>query len=299
MPPGTTEAELGAIASEKPAAVTVRVTVAVCVSVPLVPVMVIVELPPGVVPAVVVMVRVEVPDVVIEAGENVAVAPAGRPPADRLTVELNPLSAPVVTVYVAGFPALTVDEPGDAATVKSGATAVRVTVVEFVRVPLVPFIVIVELPAGVVPAVVAMVNVELPEVLIDAGENVAVAPAGRPLADRLTEELNPFSAPIVTVYIAGVVGFAVAVVGDAVTEKFGEFTCKLTVSLCVSMPLVPVIVIVEVPAGVLALVVIVNVELPEVVTDAGANEAVAPVGKPVAARFTAPVKPLSGAIVTV
>ena len=65
------------------------------------------------------------------------------------------------------------------------------------------------------------------------------------------------------------------------------------------MPLVPVTVIVAFPAGVLPLVVIVRVEFPEVVTDAGENEAAVPVGKPVAAKLTAPVKPLSAPIVTV
>jgi hypothetical protein len=65
------------------------------------------------------------------------------------------------------------------------------------------------------------------------------------------------------------------------------------------VPLVPVTVIVAFPAGVLPLVVIVRVEVPEVVTDAGENEAAAPVGKPVAAKLTIPVKPFSAPIVTV
>jgi hypothetical protein len=98
VPPGTTELELGEIASVKAGAVTVKVTVAVCVRTPLVPVMVIVELPAGVVPAVVVMVSVEVPDVLTEAGENDALAPFGIPLAAKLTEELNPFNAPIVTV---------------------------------------------------------------------------------------------------------------------------------------------------------------------------------------------------------
>jgi len=82
--------------------------------------------------------------------------------------------------------------------------------------------------------------------------------------------------------------------------KFGELvTVRVTVAVCVSVPLVPVIVIVEFPAGVILLVVIVSVEFPEVLTDVGANVAVAPVGKPVAARLTVPAKPFSAPIVTV
>jgi hypothetical protein len=76
---------------------------------------------------------------------------------------------------------------------------VRVTVAVCVSVPLVPVIVIVELPAGVVPAVVVMVSVEVPDVLTEAGENEALAPAGRPLALKFTDEVNPFNAPIVRV----------------------------------------------------------------------------------------------------
>jgi hypothetical protein len=41
------------------------------------------------------------------------------------------------------------------------------------------------------------------------------------------------------------------------------------------------------------------VEVPAPVTDAGLKAAVAPVGKPVAVRVTAPVKPFCAAIVAV
>ena len=67
-------------------------------------------------------------------------------------------------------------------------------------------------------------------------------------------------------------------------------------AVCVSVPLVPVTVIVAFPAGVLPVGVIVRIEVPEVVTDAGENEATAPVGKPVAVKFTVPVNPLSAPI---
>ena len=64
--------------------------------------------------------------------------------------------------------------------------------------PLVPVIVRVELPAGVLADVV-IVTVELPEELMDAGENVAAPPAGRPLALRVTELANPLRAPTFSV----------------------------------------------------------------------------------------------------
>jgi hypothetical protein len=54
------------------------------------------------------------------------------------------------------------------------------------------------IPVGVV-VVVDTVSVELPEVVIDAGLKLAVAPEGKPLKLRLTVPVKPFSAPIVVV----------------------------------------------------------------------------------------------------
>ena len=80
---------------------------------------------------------------------------------------------------------------------KSGAVMVSATVAVCVRVPLVPVIVTVEFPAGL--PVVVIVSVALPDVFTEAGENDALAPVGKPLAARLTEEVNPFNVPMVTV----------------------------------------------------------------------------------------------------
>jgi hypothetical protein len=102
--PATSEAAIGTSVPTKsmlitfvdePAVVTLRIAVAECVSEPLVPVMLSVELP---VVAPVMMLSVEVPEVVMEAGENVGVAPTGKPVADKLTAPVNPLSAATVTV---------------------------------------------------------------------------------------------------------------------------------------------------------------------------------------------------------
>ena len=56
---------------------------------------------------------------------------------------------------------------------------------------------------------------------------------------------------------------------------------------------------VEVPAGVLADVVMVRVELPDPDTDAGLNDPVAPVGRPVTPKFTLPVNPAIAEMVAV
>jgi hypothetical protein len=65
------------------------------------------------------------------------------------------------------------------------------------------------------------------------------------------------------------------------------------------VPLEPATVNVEVPNGVLADVVIVKVELAPAAIEAGLNEAVAPVGKPLALTVTVPLKPLIAVSLTV
>src|SRR5580700_8268457 len=129
--------------------VTTNVTVAVCVSEPLVPVIVKVALPVGVL-LVVVTVSVEVPDPLTDEGENDGVAPLGSPLALRLTAPLNPLMAPTFTVYVAVPPGFTENELGAAETEKSGGPVTfSVTVAVWLCAPLVPVIVTIPLPGGV------------------------------------------------------------------------------------------------------------------------------------------------------
>jgi hypothetical protein len=79
----------------------------------------------------------------------------------------------------------------------------------------------------------------------------------------------------------------------------GAFTTKLTVVVCVTLPLIPVIVSVDVPTGVLPVVVTVNVELPVPVTVAGEKLAVAPAGNPLALSAMDPEKPENAVVLTV
>jgi hypothetical protein len=76
------------------------------------------------------------------------------------------------------------------------------------------------------------------------------------------------------------------------------FTTRVTVVLCVRVPLVPVMVSVYVPAGVLLAVVTASVELPEPVTEVGVKLPLAPLGNPLALRLTVPVNPFSAPTVT-
>ena len=74
------------------------------------------------------------------------------------------------------------------------------------------------------------------------------------------------------------------------------FTTKLTIVVCITLPLVPVIVKVDVPVGVFPVVVTVNVEFPVPVTVAGEKPAVAPAGKPLAPSVTTPANPFRAPI---
>jgi len=163
--------------------------------------MVKVEVPTGVLP-VVVTVNVELPAPVTVVGEKLAVAPVGSPLALNVTTPPNPFNAPMLAVYVVALPTFTVCVLGLADIVKSGGGGcvftTKLTVVECVKVPLVPVMVKVEVPTGV-PPVVVTVNVELPAPVTVVGEKLAVAPVGSPLALNAMEPEKPDNAAVLTV----------------------------------------------------------------------------------------------------
>ena len=84
------------------------------------------------------------------------------------------------------------------------------------------------------------------------------------------------------------VGVAVRVNVDAAAP----LTTSVEVVLCVSAPLVAVIVRVNVPVGVFAAVETDSVDVPEPVTEVGLNVLVAPVGNPLTEKATTPLNPL-------
>jgi hypothetical protein len=94
--PGTLAGPITLIVKPVAAAFTTRVTVVLCVRVPLVPVMVSVYVPAGVLLAVVTA-RDEVPEPVTEVGVKLPLAPLGNPLALSVTLPVNPFNAPTVT----------------------------------------------------------------------------------------------------------------------------------------------------------------------------------------------------------
>jgi hypothetical protein len=302
--PAVTVCVEGATPIEKSAtgaAVTTKLVVAEWVRAPLVPVTVRVDVAAGVV-VLVVTVIVEDPLVAIVGGEKLAEAPVGKPLALSVTVPVNPFRAPMVTVYVVELPAVTVCVEGATPIEKSAtgaAVTTRLVVAEWLKAPLVPVTVRVDVAAGVVVLVVTVI-VEVPLAVTVVGLKLAEAPVGNPLALSVTTPVNPFRAPIVTVYVVELPALTVWEAGDAEREKSGaDATTRLEVAECVRLPLVPVIVSVEVPVGVVPVVVTVIVEVPLVVTVAGEKLALAPVGRPLALSVTVPVNPFRAPIVTV
>ena len=81
-------------------------------------------------------------------------------------------------------------------------------------------------------------------------------------------------------------------------EPLAVVTLRTAVVVLVSEPLVPVMVRVELPMGVLFAVVIVSVELAPALTEAGLNALVALAGRPLTLKPIEPVKPLAAVVFT-
>jgi hypothetical protein len=130
--------------------------------------------------------------------------------------------------------------------------------------------------------------------------------AGVTAQARLTVPVKPPVALMVRVDVVEAPAATDAEVGLAVRVKLpppAAPTVSDTVVVCTVDPAVPVMVTVDVPAGVPAVVVMVSTEVTAAVvgvTDGGTNAQVAPVGRPaVQVKVTALVNPFEGATLTV
>src|SRR5438309_6703169 len=157
-------------------AVTVSVTVALCIALVAVPVTVSVYVPGAAVPAA--TVKVEPPPVVTEVGLSVADAPFGAPLAVRLIVSVEPLVRAVEMADVPVWPWTKERVVGLAVMEKSfgGGAAVTVNeaVVEWIALVPVPVTVTLDVPGAALPA--PRVSVQLPPALTGVGLTAAVSP---------------------------------------------------------------------------------------------------------------------------
>jgi hypothetical protein len=154
------------------------------------------------------------------------------------------------------------------------------------NVPLVPVTVTVVGPPAVALDNAVNVSVALVPGVIVLELNDAVTPLGIPLATKFTEPLNPFNALVLIVTGVLLPTATVALVGAAVKVKSGTVTSRSTFAVSVSEPLVPLIVRVEVLAELPAGILTVRVEVPDVLTEAGENDAVAADGRPLTDKST-------------
>lgn len=147
-------------------------------------------------------------------------------------------------------------------------------------------------------AVRLTVSVKVLVVAAGFGLNAAVTPLGRPEAVKLTLALKPFCGVMVIVLVPLAPRLMLKELGEAESVKSGAgVTVKESVVVLVRLPDVPVMVTVNVPVDAVALPESVRVLL--VAVGFGMNEAVTPLGRPDADKFTLPLKPLSGVTVIV
>jgi hypothetical protein len=113
-----------------------------------------------------------------------------------------------------------------------------------------PVIVIVKVPRGddALGRRLRVLVLLAPATETEDGVNVAVTPAGRPLADSVTVPLKEEVGVTVIVVFAPLPGFlllTLTVEGEADSEKFGAggaVTTRVALAVCTRLPLVPVIV---------------------------------------------------------
>lgn len=155
-----------------------------------------------------------------------------------------------------------------------------------------------KLPVGVLLPAVSF-KVELPEPSTVAGVKVAEDPEGNPEMLNDTLEPNPFRAEIVARLLTLLPLATETDAGDMESEKSGALTTRVTVALWARLPLVPDTVTVYVPAGVEDEVVMVTLEDPDPVTEAGLILTFAPAGRPDTLTLVVPLKPLIAEIVAI
>jgi hypothetical protein len=167
--------------------VTVKDSEALCVPLGAVPLTVTLDVPVVAVPEDVTVSTDDPPEVTL-GGLNEALVPEGRPLADRLTDCAEPLVTAVLMVEVPLPPCVKATDDGLTEIEKLFPTTGLITKVTVVGcVPLVPVPLMISgyVPAAAVPEFKLSVE-ELPAVML-VGLKEALAPDGRPLAERLTD----------------------------------------------------------------------------------------------------------------
>jgi hypothetical protein len=263
----------------------------VLLTLPDVPVTVMVDVPAATVPA---ATSVIVPGLLAVADVNDAFTPFGKPAAAKTTVPLNPFCGLTVRELPALLPGVRLRLAGDAVNVKVGTVMVRPMLAVLFRAPEVP--VTVTLTVAAVTELAA-VSVSVLALIVLTGLKAAVTPLGRPVAARITLPLNPFSGLTVRVLVPLVPGVRLRLTADAERVKLGTAIVRPIVAVLLSVPETPVTVTVAVPPT--AELAAVSVKVLEPLVLAGLKDAVTPFGRPVADRLTLALNPFAGVTVIV
>ena len=160
-----------------------------------------------------------------------------------------------------------------------------------VMLPLVPVTPKTEVPAAAPEATETVKVLELWPGAILAGAKLAVTPAGSPLIDKATVELNPFNAETATTNVVELPTATLTPVGFEVSAKLGAATVTLKARARVNPPPVPVTVIGKVAAGAPALALTVMVTGALGVRVGEEKDSVTPVGAPAADSVTGELNP--------
>jgi len=275
------------------AAVTVSAMVVEAFSAPELPLRVTVTGPPRV--AALLAASVSTLEPVAGLGANDAVTPLGKPEAARVTLPVNPPTPVTEIELVALLPWPTDSVAGAAASVKpGGGLTVRARVADAVTAPELPVRFTVTGPAAA--AVLLAVRVSTLAFVAGLGANDAVTPLGKPEAARVTLPLNP-PMLVMKIELAALLPWpneSVAGEGASVNPG-GGVTVRAMAVEAVSVPEVPLMFTITGPPTVAALLAVSVITL-ELVAGLGLKDAVTPLGRPVAASVTLPLKLLVLAI---
>ena len=233
---------------------------------------------------------------------GLAVTPEGSP----LRVTATGLEKPLIALAVTEIgppvaPAVRLNDAGEAARVKSPAGAalamVRVTLVEWLRVPEIPVKVSVALPAVALEAAVMVTFWAVPGVSVKAA-GAAVTPTGSPVRATATVPEKPLTALAVTLIgIPAAPAVRLRDAGDAVSVKSGlaeaATMVRATSAEWLREPDVPDKVSIALPAEADEEAVMVTCWIVPGVRVSVAGVAVTPAGSPVRVTATGLEKPLT------
>ena len=259
-------------------------------------------LPAGVVVTVSTEACADVPTRVTDAGEKAQVAGSlaatGLIAQLRATVPVNPFVGviEIVDVLKAVAPGAMLMGVPPIANAGEGVT-VKAIIAEAFSTPDVPLIVTVTGPARGA----ALLALSVSTLVLVAGlvANVPVTPVGKPLTESVTAALNPLLGVTVIVSVVMPPSATCTDGEEAESANTGEIvTVNATVVVAVTEPEVPVMVTATGPAAPVALLAD-NVRTCVPVAVPLANVAVTPLGRPLAARLTTPLKPPCGVMAIV